>query len=237
MATLLSIVQEACDRIGLVRPTAVVGSSDDQARQLLSLSNQDGKDLVRRHDWQKITKEKTITATATEEQTSGIPDDFARMIPGTFWNRTQDRRVAGPLSAQRWQQLKSGLIVLPFDAFRIRGNALLMNPTPTASDSLAYEYVSTCWCSSTGETAPDQAAWVADTDLTYLDDELQVLGLCWRYKRARGLDFSQEFDEYETRLAHLNGVDGVQADLDMALGDDGSSVSAPYVQDGNWSIN
>lgn len=237
MADLLDIVQEACDRIGLVRPTIVIGSSEDQARQLLSLSNQDGKDLARRHDWQKLIKEKTITATATEEQTSGIPSDFARMIPGTFWNRTQDRRVAGPLSAQRWQMLKSGLIVLPFDAFRIRGNALLMNPTPTANDSLAYEYVSTCWCAGSADTVPDQTAWVADTDVAFLDDELMVLGLCWRYKRARGLDYAQEFEEYETRLAALNGVDGVQADLDMGMGDDGSAVAAPYVQDGNWSIN
>lgn len=237
MANLLAIVQDACDRIGLTRPNAVIGSSDPQARQLLSLSNSDGKALVRRHDWQKLIMEKTITATATEEQTGGIPTDYDRLIPGSFWNRSQDRQVAGPLSPQRWQMLKSGLIIMPYDCFRIRGNSLIMNPVPTAGDSLAYEYVSTYWCAGASDETPDQAAWVQDTDIAFVgDDELLTLGIIWRYKRSRGLDYAEEFAEYEMRLSSMMGVDGGQATLDMGLGDDGSAIIEPSLIDGNWSI-
>lgn len=235
--SLLTIIQDAADRIGIVRPSAVIGATDQQIRGLLSLSIQDGKALARRHDWQKLTKEKTFTATATETQSSVIPTDFDRMIPGTFWNRTQDRQVAGPLSPQRWQMLKSGIIVLPYDAYRIRGNDLLMAPTPVADDSMVFEYITTYWAASAADTTPDQTTWVADDDVSFLDDELQTLGVIWRFKKARGLEYAEEFAEYERRFAQLAGTDGGMATIDLGLGDDGSSVIDPYITDGNWSIS
>ena len=63
--SLLTLVQSVTDRIGLARPTAVVGSNDTQIRGLLSLANQEGKDLATRFDWSVLMKEKTFTATAT----------------------------------------------------------------------------------------------------------------------------------------------------------------------------
>lgn len=235
--SLLSLVQDAADRIGLVRPSSVVGNSDPQVRSLLAAAQQDGKALARRHDWQKLVKEKTFTATATEEQSGVLPDDFERMIPGSFWNRSQDRRVAGPLSPQRWQLLKSGLIVMPWDSYRIRGNSFLMNPTPIAGDSMAFEYVSTFWCGAADTTAPTRAAWASDTDIGFLDEELLTLGVVWRFKKARGLEYAEDLQEYELQVSRAMGADGGMADLDMGLGDDGSAVIDPYITDGNWSIN
>lgn len=235
--SLLTICEAAADRIGLERPTQIIGSGVAQARALLAAAQQEGKALARRHDWQRLIKEQTFTATATEEQSGVIPTDFERMIPGSFWNRSQDRRVAGPLSPQRWQLLKSGLIVMPWDSYRIRGNSFLMNPTPTAGDSMAFEYVSTYWCTTSGGTAPTQAAWVNDSDEGILDEELLTLGVVWRFKKARGLEYAEDLQEYELQVARAKGADGGMADLDMGLGDDGSAVIDPYITDGNWSIN
>lgn len=235
--SLLTIIQDAADRIGIVRPSSVIGATDQQIRSLLALSIQDGKALAKRHDWQRLTKEKTFTATATETQSGVLPADFDRLINGTFWNRSQDRQVAGPISPQRWQLLKSGLIVMPWDSFRIRGSDLLMSPVPVAGDDMAFEYITTYWAASASDTAPDQATWTADDDQSFLDDELQTLGVVWRFKKARGLEYAEEFQEYEMRFAQLSGTDGGMATIDMGLGDDGSSVIDPYITDGNWSIN
>jgi hypothetical protein len=49
MASLLTIIQDVADRIGLVRPSSVIGSSDHQVRQLLALANQEGREQARRH--------------------------------------------------------------------------------------------------------------------------------------------------------------------------------------------
>ena len=233
--SLLTIIQDVSNRIGLPVPSSVVGSSDTQVRQLLGLAQQEGKELSRRGPWQVLTKEKTITATATEEQTGAIPTDFERMIEGTFWNRSQDRRVVGPLTPQKWQMLQTGLYNLMWDAYRIRGNDLLMSPVPVAGDTLAYEYVSKYWLTNAaGDT--ERAAWVADDDVALLDEELITLGVTWRFMKAKGLDYSEAFASYERMVERKLANDGGMAILDLN-GDrlDGAGGAYdPFISEGNW---
>lgn len=232
---LLSIIQDAADRMGLPRPTSVVGSSDTQVRQLFGLAQQEGKELARRGPWQALTLEKTITATASETQSGGIPTDFDRMIEGSFWNRTQDRRVVGPLDPQKWQGLKTGLYNLVWDAFRIRGNELLMNPVPQAGDELVYEYVSLYWCTdASGSTS--RAAWAADDDLARLDEELITLGVIWRFLKAKGLDYGEAFRTYEMEVERRLANDGGMRMLDLGGDSGGSGVFDPSVPEGNWTL-
>jgi hypothetical protein len=234
--SLLTIVQDACDRIGLPRPSVVVGAADTQVRQLFGLAQQEGKELSRRGPWQELTKEKSITATATETQTGGIPADFERMIEGTFWNRTQDRRVVGPLTPQKWQMLQTGLYSLVWDAFRIRGTEILMSPVPTDGDTLVYEYVSKYWCTDASGTT-ERAAWAADDDVSLLDEELMTLGVIWRFKKAKGLDYSEEYRSYEQLIERKIANDGAMGivDLNGDRMDGGGGTYDPFIPEGNWS--
>lgn len=237
MANLLAIVQDAADRIGLVRPASVIGSSNPQVRQLLAFANQEGRDLSRRHGWQAITKEKTFTTVAAEAQTGAIPSDFDRIVPGTVYNRTSTRIVTGPLTAQEYADYKGRLTSIVYEAFRIRGNAMLVLPTPSAGHTFAFEYVSKWWCGGAASTEPTQEAWVADTDIPYLDDEMFRLGITWRFLRSRGADYAEPFQQYELQLATLMGRDGGTRTLNMA-GRAGKRIPrAPQVPDGNWNIS
>ena len=215
MASLLNIVEAVADRIGLVRPTQVIGSSDPQARQLLALSNQEGRELARRHAWQALTFEHSFTTIAAETQTSGLPTGFDRFVPGTIYNRTTKRPVSGPLTAREWSDYKASQTSLVFDAFRLRGDAFLMAPTPSAGNTIYYEYVSKYWCMGSADTTPDQQWWFADTDISVHDDELMILGTHWRYLRSRGLDYADTFQSYEHALAQLTGRDGGSRVLSM----------------------
>lgn len=234
--SLLSLTQDACDRIGLPRPSLVIGSSDTQVRQLLGLAQQEGKDLARRGPWQELTKETTFTATATTTQSGALPSDFERMIEGTFWNRTQDRRVVGPLTPQKWQMLQTGLYSLVWDAFRIRGTEILMSPAPTAGDTLAFEYVSKNWCTNANGST-ERSSWVADDDVGLLDEELLTLGLIWRFKKAKGLDYSEEFRSYEQMIEKKLANDGGMGVLDLNGDrlDGGGGAYDPFIPEGTWS--
>lgn len=235
MATVLAIVQDVADRIGLVRPTLVVGSSDHQVRQLLSLANQEGREQARRYAWQALTFEKTFTTVAQESQTNAIPADFDRLVTGTFYNRTKSRLVTGPMTAQEWQDYKGRLATVVFDAFRIRGDAILIAPTPSAGETMAYEYVSKYWCGGAADTTPTQAEIAADDDTVYLDEEAFRLGMTWRYQRSRGLDYGETMQQYELTLAQLMGRDGGARTLFMgAMG--GNKPYPPIPPDGNWNL-
>ena len=50
--SLLSVVQDACRRIGIVVPNAIVSSNDAQVMQLMTLLNQEWQYLSERFDWQ-----------------------------------------------------------------------------------------------------------------------------------------------------------------------------------------
>lgn len=236
MATLLAIVQDACDRIGLVRPSSVVGSSDHQVRQLFSLINQEGREQARRHAWQTITFEKTFTTIAAESQTGALPTDYDRMIEGTFYNRTKTRLVTGPMTPQEWADYKGRLASVVFDAFRIRGDAILIAPVPSAGETMAYEYVSKYWCGGAEDTTPDQTAFVADDDQPFLDDEAVTQGLVWRFQKSRGLDYAESFQSYELHLATLMGRDGGARMISMGTRPAFNPRGA-QVPDGNWPLS
>jgi hypothetical protein len=234
--SLLTIVQDVADRVGIPRTTSVVGSNDMQIRQLLALVNQDGVEIARRHPWQQITKEKVFTTIASETQTSVIPSDFDRFVDGTVYNRTKSRIAQGPLTAHEYQDYKSRLASLVYDAFRVRGNDFLILPTPGAGDNWAFEYVSTWWVVANGETPISKAKFTSDDDSSIFPEELHTLGLTWRYKRSRGLDYAEDFNSYETFFKTLTGRDGGRRILSMGGNSDQRIPRAPTAPDGNWSI-
>src|ERR1043166_849797 len=108
--SLLAIIQGACDRLNLVRPSTVVSNTtDENVRKLYGLAQQEGKAMARHATWQALTTEKTFTTVAAEEQTSAVPTDFDWYIPDTMFNRTLGRPFGEPLSAAEWQLAKASV--------------------------------------------------------------------------------------------------------------------------------
>lgn len=232
--TLLTVIQNSCDRLGITRPTVAYASTDQQILQLVGLAQQEGKELSKRHPWQALTKEKTFTTTAAETQTSAIPSDFDRFVDETMYNRSQTRGIAGPLSPQEWQFNKSVVASTIIQAFRQRGNSILITPTPTAGETVAYEYISANWCQS--NAAVERSAWAADADTGIVSEELMTLGVIWRWQKAKGLDYAESFRTYEIQLAQISNRDGGKARLNAGRRGGTTGQRPPYVPDGNWSL-
>lgn len=213
MATLLSIVQNAADELGFARPSAVYTSSDRLVQRMLAMSNVEGQDLAREVDWTILQKLHTFTTTnGTAEY--ALPSDYDRLIRDTEWDRSAYRPIMGPLSPQEWQQIKSGSLGSGVVGRRYRiyksdstnARTFRIDPTPSADgDTLAFEYISTNWCASSGGTG--QSAWAADTDVPILDARLLTLGLIVRLKRSIGLDYASEADEYQHTLTRAKAQD------------------------------
>jgi len=232
--SLLTIVQGAAAELKLVKPATVIGSTDPNAPQLLALANKEGKELARRFDWQVLTKEATFTTVATETQTtlSTVAADFDHYINETMWNRTQNWRVLGPLTPEEWQRKKASAAQAQIgNWFRIRGDSILFYPTPAAGESIYFEYTSTKWCQSEASVA--QAAWAADTDTALIDEEIIRLGIVWRFRKAKGFDYGEDFRTYEAALEAVFGADAGNPLVDMTGEPEGFGAHLP---EGSWNI-
>ena len=234
--SLLTMCQDGADLLGLARPNAVVSASDNTVRRILALANVEGQTLAKRTRWQALIKEATHTTLAATDQGAieTIAPGFSWLIGRSVWNRTSQDRVGGPLSAAEWQARQAAPATGPYSEFRLRAGKLLMDPTPSAGQTIALEYGSRYWCQSSGGT--DQEAWAADTDIGVLSEALMKLGLVWRFKQASGLDYAEAFRHYEIEVADAIAKDGggrPSLRLDGGRARLATGVRAP---DGSWAL-
>lgn len=211
--TLLSIVQDACDDIGFPSPTTVVGNSE--VAQMLRLVNREGEALSR-YPWEVLVKEDTITL-VTSDQDYALATDFRFIIPSTQWNRDDNRELIW-INSQEWQFFKAWTTVNGLNLrARIRNNQLEFEQTIAAADNgktIAYEYISKYWTEDSGSTAQQQFA--ADTDTSVLDEELLTLGLIWRFRKAKGLEWQSDLMEYQRQVKLAQARDGGSRTVQMS---------------------
>ena len=205
--TLLSIIQNAADEIGLPQPTAALAATDQTTKTLIRMANRAGKALRdEQHPlggWVVLNREHEFTTTASTAEYS-LPDDFHHIINETVWDRDQFWQARGSLSPQEWQTIKSGLATSPGlrRRFRVkRGSTaakkFFLDPTPgTTGETLVFEYLSKNWLTNAAADM-EYDAWQADTDVSLLNEDLITMAVIWRYKRSKGLTFSTELAEYE----------------------------------------
>ena len=206
--TCLQIVRTVAPRLGIATPNTATGSTDLQIQQLLAFGNQEGQELAARFDWQALTHQVTFAAVPGEEQGSITTliannygdNSFRKILNNTIWNLTKRTRITGPLSAPDWNlATASNTAVGPWSEYRIRRGRLYLYPAPDAGDSLRFEFVSDSWASS-ADNDFQKTAFTADGDLSVLDARLIELGTMWRWKSAKGLEYSQDFQNYENAV-------------------------------------
>ncbi len=232
--TVLQIAQAAIEELGSLNPiTALTGSADYQAQQVLALLNREGKDLSEREGpsggWPTLRRLHTITTVAGQESYA-FPSDLKYFINTTAWDRTQKWPLRGPISPQEWQVLKSGTIgsVGPRARFRVMQDAIYFDPAPTSSgDTYVLEYYTENWCESAAGVG--QKVWVSDSDVPRLPDDCFILGLKWRFKRAKGLSHMTELKEYNREVERELGRAGMAPIADIT----GERVGTRFLDENN----
>ncbi|HWT40962.1 MAG TPA: hypothetical protein VN081_06915 [Dongiaceae bacterium] len=238
--SLLTIVQNACTRIGIPSPTAVVSSTDAQILQLLALANEEGESLATgtsagtSYDWQALQLEASFVTTATESQGTieSIAPGFKYIIGGTIWDRTKRLPVYGSLDPQTWQNFKSWGVTSPFPKYRVRGGLLLLMPIPAAGDSYYFEYQTKNWCTS-ADGVTLKTGFTADDDVALLDEQIMTAGLIWRWKEAKGFEYAEDFRKYQNRVINAIARDTERPVLDMGRRTD--SRTGIVIPIGSWN--
>ena len=185
--------------VGLLNDTLVTGI------------NLDGANTVRVSQPPTASTAMTGQSCTFAQEAYALPSDLAYLIVQTEWDRNFRWQLLGPLDAQEWQVIKSGISpVGPRMRFRIMQGQFYINPVGSAStvytDNIVYEYVSNQWVgTASAPTVGVQTAYQLDSDVSLINEDLLTMSLKWRFLKAKGLDWQADFAEFNTKKDKLTG--------------------------------
>lgn len=198
--TLLTAIQSVSSHPAVGQSTsvaAVIGTSTPAVVQMQALLQQEVNELRSRHDWSGLLTDANFTLGAPVNSviTASLPADFRRLANDTvLFHVGQRRQTVGPVSGIEWQTLT--IVSKPNSTvFWRRLGDTLQFVGASQADVINYQYVSKYPIASSGGTA--QASFAADTDTLRVPEELAILGTIWRWRSAKGMDYSQEKNSYD----------------------------------------
>ena len=180
---------------------------------------------------QTVTLNQNANASGTDTQLAfgqeayPLPTDLNYWIPQTGWDRNFRWQMLGPVTAQEWQVLKSGISpVGPRLRYRLMQGMIYINPSPYVptgqaspiSDLIVFEYPSIWWAGPAGATVPSQTAMILDTDICLaFPEDIVALSLKWRMLKALGMSYLEEFDEFEKAMQRRAGRETMPRNLPL----------------------
>jgi len=207
--TLATICQDALYEIGGFEvPSSFYGSTNQTALQCVALVKAAGKSLVRDNNLAALITDYTFSTVAGTANYD-LPAGFKAFANMSQWNRTTTLPVFGPTSGANWQYLKSsianGTTITQF--FRIAGSYFSIHPTPTATETIAFDYYSKYWV-VTQSSGDFTDTFASDNDTCRIDEYLLTKDLKWRFLQAKGMPFEAEYREWESLKDQYLADDG-----------------------------
>lgn len=233
--SLLTIIQDTCNTVGIDSPTSAIGNTDQDIIQLIQLSQLEGKALCDEYDWDALQTEATFTTVAAESQglLTTIAPGFKKFINETQWNRDIRYPLYGSITPQTYQSMKAANYAGPYSRYRIRGKLFIMFPAPSAGQTEAFEYITKNWISTSGS---DTDRWTLDADTALIDEDIITLGTIWRWLKAHNMDYSEEFRQYEIRKNNAMAIDGGKMRKSLDAGSLYDKPFYPMLPEGNWNL-
>ena len=188
-------------------PAVWVTSTNLNEKLLKQYLDDTVRELARRIDWEQLTTDYTITGTGAESYS--LPSDFMRVAAGdnAVYENSPNRRPCIPVDRDGdWTELKQIGFAGVQRYYRINsGNINFYRPLPTGA-IVTLAYVSKHWKRDVNEANPGDT-WTNDTDLSIIYGHLLQLGVVWRFRRHKGLQYLDRKVEYEAELARAAADD------------------------------
>ncbi len=194
--TILSVIQDACAQgLGLEVPDEVFASTDRSMIEMQRIANEMARRITDSYDWQDLCKIETITGDGSTTA-NDLPSDYRRMLKeAKVWSSSLETSLSHIQSLDKWLELDVQSFDFVINAWTIYGGQMHIKPALASAVTAKYFYVR-----NTIVTASDaslKTTFTLDDDVFALNEDLLKLGIIWRWKEYKKLDYAEDLADYE----------------------------------------
>jgi hypothetical protein len=199
--TVLSVCKQAAVKLNQTQPTAVYAATDDEfAAELALAANETAEAILNAHDWQKLTTLGTIIGNGSATAFN-FPSDYDRMVKKTdlhsaTWQQSGFRPAR---DLDNWLYMTDiGIIGAPGDWIML-GGQLQVSPAMPVGETARFYYISSALVAPA--TGTNKATFTLDTDTFRLSERLLRLGIVWRWRADKRMEYAEDLQNYEIALS------------------------------------
>ncbi len=208
--TFLSAAQSAAVRLIGKKPTTFFSSTGKFELEICDLANEVVSDIVKAHEWRNLISLQVMTGDGV---TVGfdLPADYDRMpvkaaVYRPQWNAWHYEAAR---DLDQWRDLINGEPTPSPGYWFILGGQMQFQPP--LSDAAQFYYVS--GNAVVGADGSPMPVFKTDADSVRFaqnasqGERLLTLGLIWRWRAQKRLEYAEDMSSYEILLAQLTGTD------------------------------
>jgi hypothetical protein len=194
--TVLSAAKSAAIRLSQTQPTSLFSNPATFDAEMADLANETATAIAKAHDWQALTRLATLTGNASAIAFD-LPGDYDRMLIKAKVHSLKFRTATftPARDLDDWLYLNDFLVTGTPGNWVILGGQMQIFPAMAASETARFYYVSNQIVSG------NKTAFVADTDAFVLPERLLTLGLIWRWRSQKRVEYAEDMSNYETALS------------------------------------
>lgn len=217
MKTILEICQEVADLAAVKRPDDLFNSSSQQNSIFLSVAKSALDSLLRHGNWQELTKEGCLRIVKGKKQyvIKDIIPDFHCLLNNTVYIKDATERVVGAITPEQWMRDKYFFNSATDVKFKIQNGCFVFLNEPQNRVKIVFQYRSDNIVRDF-LTLEEKNVLTANTDIPVFDEYLVKLGILWRWLKRSGLDYSEEYTEYQQELKKCFGAELATKDINLA---------------------
>lgn len=203
----LTSAQSAAIRLGVNKPSAFFSGTGRFEQEIVDLANEVVTDIVKAHDWRSLVKQYQMVGDGTTGAFD-LPDDYDRMPKGADVQRANwyTWGYVDTPDLNFWRDLKNGLASPNPGYWIILDGQIQFQPAVAANTTAEFYYISN-GAAIDGDTQERKSKFTKDSDTFVLDERLLTLGLIWRWRAMKRLDYSEDLQNYEIRLSQISAED------------------------------